>query len=182
MARRGWIPVLLMGALTVACPAPEPPDPDAPEPPDHTTPAVTCEDYVESGLAVRAGTREEFRAELGEPRRLESETEPNRHDPALTDTLFRLEYPGLAAWIRRPARLNDLLERVEVTDNRHLAYPELGVGAEAEAVVAALGEPDERTDARLVYACDPGPGPEEPVWFLVEDGRVDEVHFSFYVD
>jgi hypothetical protein len=177
---------LLAGSLLLAaCPGPEPREPEpSPEEPIElpSPPYVSCEDYVEQGLAVTARSREDFRAALGEPERIQSEPIPNRHDPALTDTIFQLEYEGLVAGIHRPAGMDDLLERVHVRDNRYLTYPELGIGAPEDRVLSSLGPPDERTDRQLLYVCEPRFEPEEPVLFVLEDGRVVEVQFTFYVD
>lgn len=157
-------------------------------PPDTATdtavasPEVTCDEYVEQGLAVRARTREEFRAALGEPEQIGSEATPNRHDPSVTDTIFRLHYPGLIAQIRRPAPGGDLLEQVEVVNNQHLTYPTLGMGATAEQITSALGAPQESTEGRLLYVCGAEIRPEEPVIFLLANGRVAEVRFTWYVD
>jgi hypothetical protein len=143
---------------------------------------ISCDRFVAEGLSVRADTREEFRAALGEPERVEANTEPNRHNPGVTDSIFRVHHPGLVAQIRRPAVGGDMLERVEVSGNRHLAYPSLGVGAPADRITSTLGPPQQRTDRQLVYQCGAEIQPEEPVIFRLEGGSVAEVWFTRYVD
>jgi hypothetical protein len=143
---------------------------------------ISCDGFVAEALSVRARTRAEFRSELGEPDRVEAETEPNRHDPSVTDSIFRIHHPGLVAQIRRPPAGGDMLERVEVSDNRFLAYPSLGVGAPAERITFTLGPPRERTNGRLVYECGAQFQPEEPVIFHLEGDDVVELWFTRYVD
>lgn len=145
---------------------------------------VTCAAYAEQGLRVDARSREAYRAALGEPDSVASETVANRHVPGVTDTIFRWHYPGLTTQIWKPGTEGgtDLLDRVEVRSDDHLAWPELGIGTRAERIVQAFGPPMERSEQRIEYACGSGMGAETVVAFLLEGGRVSEVHFDMYVD
>ena len=81
-----------------------------------------------AGLFVQSGSREAFRAALGEPDSVRTETVPNRHDPAITDTVVALYYADLTAIIWKPGYegARDLLEHVEVRSNRYLRWPSRG--------------------------------------------------------
>ena len=52
-------------------------------------------------------------------------TEPNRHLPDATDSLFDLSYPGLEASIRQAANGNELVHRVKETALRAYAHAEI---------------------------------------------------------
>lgn len=145
---------------------------------------VTCATYAEEGLRVDARSREAYRDALGEPDSVASETVENRHVPGVIDTIFRWHYPGLTTQIWKPGTEGgtDLLDRVEVRSDDHLAYPELGIGTRAERIVQAFGAPMERSEERIEYACGSGMAAETVVVFLLEGGRVSQVHFDMYVD
>jgi hypothetical protein len=140
-----------------------------------------CKAFYEEGLAVAARTRSELREELGEPGAIEGETEPNRHDPARMDSLWTVRYDGLAAEIRT-AGGNDLLERMTVTDSRHLRYREPAIGTTEDAVTAILGDPDREADGDPQYLCAPEPMPDMPITFRIAGGRVAVVVWEYYVD
>jgi len=153
---------------------------DAPDLPGETV-RERCEAFYEEGLAVKARTRDELREELGEPRGIEGETEPNRHDPARTDSLWTVRYDGLEAEIR-PARGNDLLERMTVTDDRHLRYREPAIGISEEELAALFGDPDREVVGDLQYLCAPEPMPDMPITFRTTGGRVTAIVWAYYVD
>lgn len=156
------------------------PSPDAQGPPG-TTARERCEAFRQDGLRVGARTRVEFREELGDPARVERQTEPNRHVAGATDTISVLHYTRLRAQVRT-AQGRDLLEQVTVEDNRHLRFDEPAINTSESDLVALLGEPDRRDGGRLFYECAPGPGPEEPVSFRIAERRVRDVAFHHYVD
>ena len=148
-----------------------------------STLSLDC-DTLAATLLRTGATRSALAEAYGEPDSVEVTTEPNRHMPDATDSLFVVHYPGLAVTLRAPPSARDLVSAVTVADNRYLAYPSIGMGTREEAVVAALGEPHERT-ARdgmtvLTYAC--GEEVEQPVTFLVRDDVVVRIEASYYVD
>lgn len=143
-------------------------------------PDLACEEGLEREIVAAELTREGLRSAFGEPGGVDTTTEPNRHMPDATDSLFDLSFPGLEASIRRAANGAELVHRVEVTDNRFVRHPAIGIGARAERVVEALGEPTSREGDDLVYVC--GEAVEQPVTFRVEDGRVSAIEVDFYVD
>ena len=145
---------------------------------------VDCHAYATRGLLVQAESREAFRAALGEPDSVITATVPNRHDPAITDTVVALYYADLSAIIWKPGYegARDLLEHVEVRDNRYLRWPSLGIGARARNIITALGPPKEQSPTQLVYECGPSEAVPEPLVFELRAGRVRRVVFNRYVD
>ena len=183
---------IVFALATLACAADRPeqiPAPDSAGATDTSSAAadpivaLDC-DTLTATLLRTAATRSALAEAYGEPDSVEVTTEPNRHIPDATDSLFVVNYPGLAVTLRTPPSARDLVSAVTVTDNRYLAYPSIGVGTREEAVVAALGEPHERTDVDgttvLTYAC--GEEVEQPVIFHIRDGVVVRIEASYYVD
>lgn len=142
------------------------------------------DDLVQHGLTIPTDDRAAARAALGLPDSTRSRVEPNRHVPALTDSIVEWFYPGLRLEYRvvGAGQTQDLLSVADVRDNRYLKHPVLGVGATVATVLARLGEPQERTDGVLVYACGSCLAADAPVEFHVVGGRVGMVRFGFYVD
>jgi hypothetical protein len=72
------------------------------------------------------------------------------------DTIVDLFYSGLRlryAVLGVKEGETDILLEADVSDNRYLKYPALGVGATVEAIVNALGQPEERTTDAYRYTC-----------------------------
>lgn len=151
------------------------PDPDSPD-----VAGLTCEGLEENLLRAHA-SRAELAGTFGTPDSVSSTTEPNRHVPGATDSLFVTYYPGLVAHFRKPPEGGDLVSLVEVEDNRYLRYPAIGVGAGEERVISVLGEPRTHEPGRLVYEC-AGMGPGQPVTFRLSDGVVERIEIAYYVD
>ncbi len=138
--------------------------------------------FIRQGLRMGARTGVEVRTQLGTPTEVEARAVPNPHDPAVTDSIFLWRYDGLDVEIYRTADGRRLLSRATVLDNRHLRFPEVGVGVGEEAVRRLLGTPDSEAEEALEFRCASCEGPLEPVRFLLSDGRVRQVDFLFYVD
>lgn len=183
---------LVFALATLACAADRPeqiPTPDSAGATDtnnaaaHPILALDC-DTLAATLLRTAATRSALAEAYGEPDSVAVATEPNRHMPDATDSLFVVHYPGLAVTLRTPPSARDLVAAVTVTDNRYLAYPSIGIGTREEAVIAALGEPHERAEGDgttvLTYAC--GEEVEQPVTFDIRDGVVVRIEASYYVD
>lgn len=184
---RAMLPVVIACALLAACGKRTPPAAPDPEPTrlrEVAAEPVDCDAYAARGLLVQAESREAFRAALGEPDSVRMETVPNRHDPAVVDTVVALYYTDLTAIVWKPGypEARDLLEHVEVRSNRYLRWPSLGIGARARDIIAALGQPFEKSPARLVYHCGPSEAVDEPLVFGLRAGRVRSVAFNRYVD
>ena len=124
----------------------------------------------------RAGLRTAF----GAPDSVVAHAVPNRHVPGVIDTLFTLRYPGLTVEIHKPGEGHDLAAGVTVEDNRYIAFPRIGIGAPADSVTALLGAPTSRKAQSLIYDC--GEEVNQPVTFEVQNGRVQRIVISYYVD
>ncbi len=145
------------------------------------TPTARCQMFYERGLAVEARTRDGLRRELGSPISVGSDTEPNRHVPDRTDTLWTIEYAGVEAELRT-AGGNDLLERMVVRQEGALRFREPSIGTSEARLVSLLGEPYQREEGRLQYLCAPEPMPDVPVTFVLDGGSVAAVIWDYYVD
>ena len=142
---------------------------------------IECEG-LERTILRTAAERTPMRNMFGAPDSVRSITEPNRHIPGVIDSLFDLFYPGLTAHIRKPYRGNDMAVHVQLSDNRYLRYPQIGIGASPDALIRSLGEPTAREPGSFVYAC--SEEIEEPVIFHLDAGgrRVSSVEIQYYVD
>jgi hypothetical protein len=140
-----------------------------------------CE-ALEQTLLRFEPTRAALANRVGPPDSMELVTQPNRHVEGVTDSLFTIYYPGLVAGVHKPGGGEDLVSHVSVTDNRYLAFPRIGIGAQQDSVIAALGPPTEgRADGSvLTYNC--GMGPDQPVTFHLQGGRVSRITIEYYVD
>lgn len=158
-----------------------PADSPRPEAPADSAPGeiLSC-DGLERDILRTETTRAALEAAYGPPDSVAAETEPNRHIPDATDSLFVVRYPGLTVEIRRPPSGEDLTSHAAIRDNRYLAHPAVGIGAPADRVASVLGEPGTRSEDRLVYDC--GPHVEQPVTFWLSDGTVERIEISYYVD
>jgi hypothetical protein len=141
--------------------------------------ALSCETLPVALLRARP-TRAGLRARFGEPDSIAVDVEPNRHVRDAVDSLFIVRYDGLHVAIRKPQGGDDMTESVEVSDNRFLRFPDVGIGATAATLEGTLGEPTERADDRLIYDC--GMGTDEPTTFFLRDGRVTRIRIDHYVD
>ncbi len=146
---------------------------------DEAAGTLSCEGLEREILRTET-TRAAMAAAYGPPDSVDADTEPNRHIPEATDSLFVVQYPGMVVQIRRPPSGDDLTSHVSILDNRYLSEPSVGIGAPADRVMSVLGEPGSRGEDRLVYDC--GPHTEQPVTFWLADGTVERIEISYYVD
>jgi hypothetical protein len=140
-----------------------------------------CDTFALHGLRVPVATRKELAAALGASDSIHARAQPNRHDPSVTDSLVTVHYAGLTAVHLLPGGERDLVDHVIVTDNRHLRS-DVGIGAEAEAVVARFGQPVRRSGAELVFQCGEEIAADAPIVFQLANGRVQRIVFNYYVD
>jgi len=138
--------------------------------------------FVQHGLRLGARTGVELRTQLGAPQAESSRPVPNAHDPAVVDSLLTWTYPELEAEIYRTADGRRLMVQALVTGNRHLTFPEIGMGQPASAVRDLLGPPDVEGPGELEYRCASCRTPVEPVIFQLEGERVAAVRFLFPLD
>jgi hypothetical protein len=115
-----------------------------------------CGDLVENGLGIPNTRRKVVASQLGRPDSTQSQPTPNKHNPAQTDSIVNVFYPGLRLHyivLGVKEGETDILYRAEVSDNRYLKYRSLGIGATREALVKALGEPEQSSDDAYRYSC-----------------------------
>jgi hypothetical protein len=138
--------------------------------------------FVQQGLRLGARTGVEIRTQLGAPDSESARPVPNPHDPAVVDSLLTWTYPELEAEVYRTADGRRLLAQALVTGNRHLTFPEIGIGEPSSAVRALLGPPDVEGPGELEYRCASCATPVEPVIFELAGDRVAAVRFLFPLD
>ena len=76
----------------------------------------------------------------------------------------------------------DILLESEVSDNRYLKYPELGVGASVGAIISALGQPEDCANDTYSYSCALHVMSGSTVYFHFEGDRVKFVVYRWYAD
>ena len=76
----------------------------------------------------------------------------------------------------------DILLQADVSDNRHLKYPALGIGARVAEIASALGEPEERSSDTYRYTCALHIMSGSTVYFHVQGDRVRSVVYRWYAD
>jgi hypothetical protein len=179
--------LILLSLHLFACRSPSPAadepraqGPDRPPPAAPTAVLPSRGEFVNDGLRTRANDREQLRASLGAPDSVGEEVLPNRHVPGVLDTIFTVHYSDLLARIHHPGGGSDLLSMVQVSDNRHLRYPVIGM--RVEAIDRAFGQPDEASDSSLTYYCQTCEAGDDPVQLVIVDGTVRRVRFNYYVD
>ena len=164
------------GAETGAEPAPAP---------AAAGPATTVENLYDAGMTF-GSTRDSIVQRIGRPERTTTETEPNRHDPSVTDTIRTLHYDELTfTFLEAGGSGREFLLEVDASGRRP-QLPGLAIGRSVRGdITAALGEP-QRVDTiadtlALVYATT-GPGAENIVALLTVDDTLRRVRWAPYVD
>lgn len=138
--------------------------------------------FVEHGLRLGARTGVEIRTQLGAPEAESARPVPNSHDATVVDSILTWTYEELEAEVYRTADGRRLLAQALVTGNRHLTFPEIGIGEPSSAVRELLGPPDVEGPGELEYRCASCTAPVEPVIFELEGDRVAAVRFLFPLD
>ena len=165
----------------------------APTAPADTAPAVhfssakdsLCGELAENGLKIPDTKRSAVAAQIGRPDSTRSQPTPNPYTAGQIDSLTEVFYPALRLHyivLGKPTGETDILLEADVSDNRYLKYPALGVGASAEAIVSALGNPEERTTDTITYSCALHIMSGSTVHFHLESDRVKLVQYTFEAD
>jgi hypothetical protein len=144
-----------------------------------------CGDLVENGLAIPNGRRKAVAIQFGRPDSTHSEPTPNKHNPTQTDSTVEVFYPGLRLHyivLGIKEGETDILYRADVSDNRYLKYPSLGIGANRAAIVKAVGEPEVRPDGAYSYECALHVMAGVTLFFYFDGDRVKLAEYWFYVD
>lgn len=182
--RRTWLVATMASACGATPPAATPPaTPPAPAtvPPAATAP-VARDAWLTGTLGVQQLDRAELTARRGPPLHTATHTQPNRHDPSITDSIVVLDYADARiAYYVVTAGSTDLLDFAEVRSDAWLALRPPGIGTRADSLIAWWGAPVSRSDSTLEYDCATCEVPH-PATFVLEDGRVRSIRFDLYVD
>jgi hypothetical protein len=143
-----------------------------------------CGEMGENGLNVPVGRRA-VAAKFGKPDSVRADPGPNPYEPTQIDTVMDVFYPGLRLkyWVMgKPPADNESLLEAEITDNKYLRFPQLGIGATRDEIVRTIGEPGDRTDDTFKYECGLHIMSGANVTFHFADRRVTLVDFYWEMD
>jgi hypothetical protein len=144
-----------------------------------------CGEFAENGFLIPDSRRKAVATQLGRPDSLRSHAIPNTHRPVQMDTVVDVFYPGLRleyVVLGVTEGETDILLQADVSDNRYLKYPALGVGARLAEIVSAFGEPEERKNDTYRYTCAMHIMSGSTVYFHVEGDRVKYVVYRWDAD
>ena len=144
-----------------------------------------CGEFAENGFLIPDSRRKAVATQLGRADSLRSHVIPNNHRPVQMDTVVDMFYPGLRLQyvvLGVTEGETDILLQADVSDNRYLKYPALGVGARIAEIVSALGEPEERRNDTYSYTCSLHVMSGSTVYFHVEGDRVKYVVYRWDAD
>lgn len=144
-----------------------------------------CGEFAENGFLIPDSRRKAVATQLGRPDSLRSHAIPNTHRPVQMDTLVDIFYPGLRleyVVLGVTEGETDILLQADVSYNRYLKYPALGVGARAAEIVSALGEPEERRNDLYMYECAMHIMSGSTVYFHLEGDRIKYVVYRWDAD
>jgi len=172
--------ILLLGAA--ACGRSAGADQDDPARRSAETPV---EAFFRYGPVALGASRVELAQVLGEPDSVEARPVTNLHDPAVTDSVVTLHYPGLVAEIYRASYDGrELLSALSISDARYLR-PEspLEVGMDEHEVRLLLGEPASADGEVLDYPCTSCDAAGYDVLELrLGDGQLRQITLRYWID
>jgi hypothetical protein len=141
--------------------------------------------FFERGPVETGTSRAEIASRLGEPDSVTVRTVSNRHDPAMTDSIITLYYAGLEAEVHIAGYDGkEMLAALAISSNRYLQESAVvRIGDDGAAIRAALGEPDDASDERLLYICDDClAAGQEAVRFVMRNDAVARIELRYWVD
>ena len=143
-----------------------------------------CGEVAENGFRIPDSDRRAVAAQFGQPDSVRMQPAPNPHRPAQMDTVADVFYPGIRLhyWVVGAAKPYDILLEADISDNKYLTYPQLGIGATSGAIASALGDPPERTDESYSYSCALHVMSGADVTFHFAAGRVIRVDYRWEAD
>jgi hypothetical protein len=175
--------VLLCVLLASGCDRPH--DAEPPVMPLHIASDSGIDAFFARGPVELPPSRDGLVAQLGEPDSVSVRTVQNRHDPSVTDTIATYWFAGLKAEIHVAGYDGkEILAALDIADDRYLrADSPVRLRDPAEAVRAALGEPDEAGETYLEYQCDDClAAGQETTRFLLTGGVVTRIEVRYWVD
>jgi hypothetical protein len=144
-----------------------------------------CGDLAENGLKIPNTRRTAVAAQIGRPDSTQAQPTPNPYTTGQIDSVIDVFYRGLRLHyivLGKQTGETDILLAADVSDNRFLKYAALGVGASADAIVSALGNPEERTADTLTYSCALHIMSGSTIHFHLESDHVKGVEYTFDAD
>jgi hypothetical protein len=144
-----------------------------------------CGEFAENGFSIPDSRRSAVATQLGRPDSVRSHPIPNTHRPAQTDTVVDVFYPGLRLHYVVLGVIEgetDILLQADVSDNRYLKYPALGVGANVAELIRVFGQPEERRDDTVSYTCALHIMSGSTVYFHLAGDRVQYVVYRWDAD
>lgn len=142
-------------------------------------PAVSCPDFARNAIAA-SETRTALTQRYGKPNSVQAVAVANRHDPAVTDSLFTVFYTNAVFDYHKPGVGGDLLDHAVIRDNRFLEHAALGMGAPRQRIERTFGRPESSDANSLTYEC--GGEVNVPLTFRFSGGIVTSVEIDYYVD
>ena len=143
-----------------------------------------CGEMGENGLNIPTGRRA-VAAKFGKPDSVRADPGPNPYTPTQIDTVAEVFYPGLRLkyWVMgKPPADNESLLEADISDNKYLRFPQVGIGATREELVRTIGEPGDRTDDTFRYECGLHIMSGANVTFHFADGRVKRILYYWEMD
>lgn len=141
--------------------------------------------FLHGGPVDIGSSRSSVVARLGEPDSVVTRTVANRHDPAVTDSVFELHYVGITAEVYRAAYDGkEMLTGLEIRDAQYMTpTAKVRPGTPVAALVAEYGEPTDSSADRLRYVCDEClVSGHETVEFTVAGGVVRGIRIQYWID
>jgi hypothetical protein len=143
-----------------------------------------CGAVGETGLNIPTGRRA-VAAQFGKPDSVRTQPGPNPYTPTQIDTVVNVFYPNLRLkyWVMGDGKpdTESLLE-ADISDNKYLRFPQVGIGATRDEIVKAIGEPGERTDDTYGYECGLHIMSGADVTFHFSGGRVTRFNYRWEMD
>ena len=145
---------------------------------------VTIDVYIREGAIAAGLDRAGVIARFGEPDSVVRIAVPNRHDPAVTDSVVTLEYAGAryVFYVVTAGGGYDILDGAEVESNEHLRHTAPGIGTPEASLRAWFGEHGVERERELEYDCASCEVPQPVTFELDADDRVRRIRFDYYVD
>jgi hypothetical protein len=143
-----------------------------------------CGEVAENGFKIPDSDRKAVAAQFGRPDSVRMQPAPNPHRPAQMDTVVDVFYHGIRLhyWVVGATQPYDILLEADVSDNRYLKYPKLGIGASTTEITTALGEPGAGADDSYTYSCALYIMSGADVSFHFAAGRVTRVVYKWEAD
>jgi hypothetical protein len=142
--------------------------------------AAFRDEWVENAFLPSGSTLDTLRAAFGEPDSIVGQAVSNEYDSTVTDTVFRVVYnAGLRAWLHW-SRDGEFIMRAEIAASRYLRRRTVEIGSPWKEVLKKFGPPWGEFEGAFYYDSGRRIGPEEPVYFELQDDAVKLIRYDYY--